>query len=126
MTEQQYEQHVAPPKVTVPTTEVAAKLPEASNVLAAAQLPDPVVPAFAPPSQPAQVLPPNTHNPESFRNNLINILNDLAASGKINFDWINAQKAQFGGKDVTQWHENKAACEGLFEAFVSWGFVNKL
>ena len=56
----------------------------------------------------------------------MNVLNDLAAAGKINHEWINAQKVQFGGKDVTQWYENAEACNSLFEAFVGWGLVNKL
>lgn len=126
MNQQQYQQAVTPASVApapMPTTEHRVALPAGPNVLAEAQIPAQSMPNFAPP---APVLPPNTHNAESFRNNLVNILNDLVVAGKINHQWINDQKPQFGGKDVTQWHENQAACAGLFEMFVQYGLVNKL
>lgn len=119
MAPEQYKAVVAP----MPTTEHRVALPENPGVLQTAQIPAQPMPNFAPP---APVLPPNTHNVESFRNNLVNILNDLVVAGKINHQWINDQKPQFGGKDVTQWHENQAACAGLFEMFVQYGLVNKL
>lgn len=123
MAPEQYQQVVTP--APMPTTEHRVALPAGPNVLAEAQIPAQPMPNFAPPA-PVQVLPPNTHNAESFRNNLVNILNDLVVAGKINHQWINDQKPQFGGKDVTQWHENQAACAGLFEMFVQYGLVNKL
>lgn len=128
MNQQQYQQAVTPAPVApapMPTTEHRVALPAGPNVLAEAQIPAQPMPNFAPPA-PVQVLPPNTHNAESFRSNLVNILNDLVVAGKINHQWINDQKPQFGGKDVTQWHENQAACAGLFEMFVQYGLVNKL
>lgn len=128
MNQQQYQQAVTPAPVApapMPTTEHRVALPAGPNVLAEAQIPAQPMPNFAPPA-PVQVLPPNTYNVESFRNNLVNILNDLVVAGKINHQWINEQKPQFGGKDVTQWHENQAACAGLFEMFVQYGLVNKL
>lgn len=123
MSTEQYQSHVtqAPPKM--PTTETIAKLPESANVLAAAQLPPAAPATFAPPPP---ALPPNTHNADSFRANLVVILNDMAVAGKINHQWINDQKQMFGGKDVVQWHENQAACAQLFEAFVGWGLINRL
>lgn len=123
MTQEQYKAVVTPSPM--PTTEHRVALPTGPNVLAEAQIPAQPTPNFAPPA-PVQVLPPNTHNAESFRNNLVNILNDLVVAGKINHQWINDQKPHFGGKDVTQWHENQAACAGLFEMFVQYGLVNKL
>lgn len=123
MTSEQYQQVVTP--APMPTTENRVALPAGPNVLSEAQLTPAPTPTFAPPVQ-AQVLPPNTFTPESFRNNLLNVLNDLAAAGKINHDWINAQKVMFGGKDVVQWHENQQACNELFNAFVGWGLINKL
>lgn len=128
MTPEQYQQVVAQAPVAapapMPTTEHRVSLPVGPDVLSTAQIPATPAPTFAPPAM--QVLPPNTFTPESFRKNLMNVLNDLAAAGKINHDWINAQKVQFGGKDVTQWHENAEACNSLFEAFVGWGLVNRL
>ena len=123
MAPEQYQAVVTP--APMPTTEHRVALLAGPNVLAEAQIPAQPMPNFAPPA-PVQVLPPNTHNAESFRNNLVNILNDLVVAGKINHQWINDQKPQFGGKDVTQWHENQAACAGLFEMFVQYGLVNKL
>lgn len=124
MSPEQYQQAVTPAApAPMPTTEHRVSLPVGPDVLSSAQIPSTPAPTFAPP---AQVLPPNTFTPESFRNNLVNVLNDLAAAGKINHDWINAQKPMFNGKDVTQWSENQASCQSLFEAFVGWGFVNKL
>ncbi len=123
MAPEQYQQVVT--LAPMPTTEHRVALPENLSVLQSAQIPAQPMPNFAPPA-PVQVLPPNTHNAESFRNNLVNILNDLVVAGKINHQWINDQKPQFGGKDVTQWHENQAACAGLFEMFVQYGLVNKL
>lgn len=125
MSPEQYQQAVQPAApAPMPTTEHRVSLPVGPDVLSTAQIPATPAPTFAPPAM--QVLPPNTFTPESFRKNLMNVLNDLAAAGKINHDWINAQKVQFGGKDVTQWHENAEACNSLFEAFVGWGLVNKL
>lgn len=128
MTPEQYQQAVTPAPVAapvpMPTTEHRVSLPVGPDVLSAAQIPATPAPSFAPPAM--QVMPPNTFTPESFRNNLMNVLNDLAAAGKINHEWINSQKFQFGGKDVTQWYENAEACNSLFEAFVGWGLVNKL
>lgn len=122
MTQEQYKAVVQP--APMPTTEHRVALPEQGGVLNTMQAPAPVTPMFAPPTPVA--LPPNTHNAESFRNNLINVLNDLVNAGKINHEWINQNKAQFGGKDVTQWHENQAACEGLFSLFVQHGLINRL
>ena len=123
MSPEQYQQVVAP--APMPTTEHRVALPEVGNVLNQIQTPAQTAPTFAPPA-PAQVLPPNTHTQESFRNSLVVILNDLVVANKIDHNWINSQKVQFGGKDITQWSENQAACNSLFDAFVSWGFVNKL
>jgi len=123
MSPEQYQQAVAP--APMPTTEHRVSLPEVGNVLNQVQIPTQAAPTFAPPA-PAQVLPPNTHTAESFRNNLFTILNDLVVAGKIDHNWINSQKAMFGGKDVVQWNENLTACNSLFEAFVQWGFINKL
>ena len=120
MSTEQYQQVVAKAPAPMPTTEVHASLPAAPDLLSTTQITQ-TAPTFAPP-----VLPANTHNAESFRLNLINILNDLAAAGKINHDWLAAQKPMFGGKDIVQWSENKTACDSLFEAFVGWGLVNKL
>ena len=127
MSPEQYQQAVQQPAAPapMPTTEHRAALPVGADLLSSAQIPATPAPTFAPPA-PVQVLPPNTFTPETFRNNLVNVLNDLAAAGKVNHDWINAQKVMFGGKDVTQWSENQASCNSLFEAFVQWGFVNKL
>ena len=126
MSPEQYQQAVQPAApAPMPTTEHRAALPVGADLLSSAQIPATPAPTFAPPA-PVQVLPPNTFTPETFRNNLVTVLNDLAAAGKINHDWINAQKQMFNGKDVTQWSENQASCNSLFEAFVQWGFVNKL
>ena len=120
MSTEQYQQVVAKAPAPMPTTEVHASLPAAPDLLSTTQITQ-TAPTFAQP-----VLPANTHNAESFRLNLINILNDLAAAGKINHDWLAAQKPMFGGKDIVQWSENKTACDSLFEAFVGWGLINKL
>ena len=129
MSPEQYQQAVAPAPVAapapMPTTEHRVSLPEVGNVLNQVQIPTQAAPTFAPPA-PAQVLPPNTHTAESFRNNLLAILNDLVVAGKIDHNWVNSQKPMFGGKDVVQWNENLTACNSLFEAFVQWGFINKL
>lgn len=108
----------------VPTTEVRAKLPEEANVLASASIPPAIAPTFAAPMQ-QPVLPPNTFTYEMFKGNLIKVLNDLIAEKKIDAAWIEQTKGQFAGKDVVQWHENEMSCQSLFEAFVSWGFINK-
>lgn len=116
------------PQVTIPpmpTTEVRAKLPEQTNVLEQAIIPPSPVPSFQSPVA-AAVIPPNTYNLEMFRSGLIQILNTLLSEGKLDQSWVEGAKAQFGGKDVTQWHENETACAGLFEAFVSWKLINKL
>ena len=126
MSPEQYQQAVQPAApAPMPTTEHRVSLPAGPDVLNAAQIPATPAPTFAPPT-PVQVLPPNTFTPETFRNNLVNVLNDLAAAGKVNHDWINAQKQMFNGKDVTQWSENQQACNELFNAFVGWGLINKL
>ena len=125
MSPEQYQQAVAPAPAPMPTTEHRVSLPEVSNVLNQVQIPTQAAPTFAPPA-PAQVLPPNTHTAESFRNNLLAILNDLVVAGKIDHNWVNSQKPMFGGKDVVQWNENLTACNSLFDAFVQWGFINKL
>lgn len=111
----------APPVAipSIPTTAVHVPFPTEASVLN--QIP--MQPLVLTP--PAVELPPNTHNLESFRNNLVNILNKLSNEGKINETYIGQLKTWFG-KEVYEFAQDEAKCAQLFTVFIDKGFVNKL
>ena len=75
-----------------------------------------MLPTFQPP-------PVNTHTVQSFRDNLLPILNKLVIEGKIDTDWINNTKAtHFNNMDAIHWAKNEAASESLFNTFIQRGY----
>jgi len=97
----------------MPTTDVHVEMPMIKETA-----PTGVLPTFQSP-------PVNTHTVQSFRDNLLPILNKLVIEGKIDTEWINNTKAtHFNNMDAIHWAKNEAASESLFNTFIQWGFIN--
>lgn len=97
----------------MPTTDVHVEMPMIKETV-----PTGVLPTFQSP-------PVNTHTVQSFRDNLLPILNKLVIEGKIDTDWINNTKVtHFNNMDAIHWAKNEAASESLFNTFIQWGFIN--
>lgn len=118
---QQQAPPVAPP---APTTAHRQALPDAGSVLSEMNLSQPVMQQASPPPMVAPLTPPNTYDINSFRQNIVLILNKLADEGKIDHTWINQTKVQaFGGKDIFDWHTDLVASQMLFDTFVKYKFI---
>ena len=97
----------------MPTTDVHVEMPMIKETV-----PTGVLPTFQSP-------PVNTHTVQSFRDNLLPILNKLVIEGKIDTEWINNTKTtHFNNMDAIHWAKNEAASESLFNTFIQWGFIN--
>lgn len=116
--------HATTPPITipqVPTTNHVVNIP--TEVPSAA--PTPVVVQQAPPP-PAIQAPAGAYTLETFKQNLVMILNSLLSTGKLNSAWIaDTSKAVFGGADIWLWSQNQEKIQELFNMFVEWGFIQE-
>ena len=116
--------HATTPPITiprVPTTNHVVNIP--TEVPSAA--PTPVVVQQAPPP-PAIQAPAGAYTLETFKQNLVMILNGLLSTGKLNSAWIaDTSKAVFGGADIWLWSQNQEKIAELFSMFVEWGFIRE-
>lgn len=130
--------HQAPAPITipqVPTTNhvvnIPAREPYADQVpvqqAPATFMPDlqQAAPVIQPPVQQVQV-PPGAYTLETFKSNLVMILNSLLSTGKLNSAWISdtSQKV-FAGADIWLWSQNEPKIAELFNMFAEWGFIQK-
>lgn len=109
----------------VPTTNHVVTIPQATPEPAPVQQAQPAV--VQQPVQPAPVqAPAGAYTLETFKANLVMILNSLLSTGKLNSAWISdtSQKV-FGGADIWLWSHNQEKIAELFGMFVEWGFIQE-
>lgn len=115
MTQEQYQQHIAPP--AMPTTAQRVDMPQGpSNVTP--------LPQFGTP--PAQANGTGAYDFASFRAQLLNILGNLVNSGKLPPNWIQDNRNQFGGAEVWEWSNNEQGSLALFNYLVQQGLIQKV
>lgn len=105
------------PIAPMPTAEIKQPMPEAPASIV--EIPTPIQSFSTPQVNNAG------YTAETFRTNLVNILTNLISSGKLPETWVQENKGMFGGKEVWDWNKDEAVCSQLFDAFVTWGFIQK-
>lgn len=105
----------------VPTTNHVVSMP--TREPHADQVPAVVQQPVTPP--PVQV-PAGAYTLETFKTNIVMILNGLLSTGKLNSAWISDTSQQvFGGADIWLWSQNETKISELFGMFIQWGFVQE-
>lgn len=105
----------------VPTTQHVVNIPTEAPQQ---QVAPAVVQPIAPP--PVQVAPPGAYTLETFKQNLVMILNGLLNTGKLNSAWIADTSTQvFNGADIWLWSQNETKIAELFNMFIQWGFIQE-
>ena len=84
-------------------------------------------------SQAVSFAPPITHNNpvnaytfESFKANLIHVINVLANEGKIDEKWITDTATYFNNEPIQNWYKDEETLRNLFASLVEWDFVKSL
>lgn len=104
----------------VPTTQHVVNIPSETHAPQAVPVSQPVAPP------PVQAAPPGAYTLETFKTNLVMILNGLLGSGKLNSTWISeTSKVVFGGADIWLWSQNQEKIAELFGMFIEWGFIQE-
>lgn len=109
----------------VPTTNHVVSIPQQEQ--APVQQAAPVIqPAGIPPVVQQVQVPPGAYTLETFKSNLVMILNSLLSTGKLNSQWIaDTSTKVFGGADIWLWSQNESKIEELFAMFIEWGFIQE-
>ena len=103
----------------VPTTNHVVNMPTEAPAAVQQTVQQPVAP---PPVQ----APSGAYTLETFKANIVMILNGLLSTGKLNSAWIADTSQQvFGGADIWLWSQNEAKITELFAMFIQWGFVQE-
>ena len=103
---------------SIPTTSHLVSLPRETAA--------PVQQSFEVPKQAPVQHPANAYNLQTFKQNLIMIINDLLTSGKLTSQWIaDTSAAAFGGAELWMWAQNEPKIKELFDNFVEWQFIQK-
>lgn len=105
----------------VPTTNHVVSIPTTHLVETPAPQAAPVI------QQPPPVQAPSgAYTIETFKANLIMILNSLLSTGKLNSAWIaDTSQKVFNGQDIWLWSQNESKIQELFNMFAEWGFIQK-
>lgn len=86
----------------------------------------PVQQSFEAPKPVPVQAPPNAYNLQTFKQNLIMIINDLLTSGKLTSQWIaETSAAAFNSAELWAWSQNESSIKQLFDNFVEWQFIQK-
>jgi len=103
---------------SIPTTSHLVSLPRETAA--------PVQQSFEVPKQAPVQHPANAYDLQTFKQNLIMIINDLLTSGKLTSQWIaDTSAAAFGGAELWMWAQNEPKIKELFDNFVEWQFIQK-
>lgn len=101
----------------VPTTQHVVSIPTAHVVETHA-------PVIQPPTP--QVAPPGAYTLNTFKTNIVMIINSLLSTGKLNSQWIaDTSTKVFGGADIWLWSQNEPKITELFAMFIEWGFIQE-
>ena len=112
---------VIPP---TPTTNHVVNIPAEVSMVQQPEAPAEPVVNVAPP---LQATPTNAYTLQTFKANLIPIINALLISGALSSKWIgDTSKEVFGGADLWLWSQNETKIEELFNSFIEWNLIQKL